>query len=661
MARRSAVLSLLALLLFAGAARADELGDLKARFEREKKADYQTRQKTIQEIANLKTEAAARFLIKVVDTDADRSMRLNTIYRVAQIPLPIAYRAVLRFYEDQDLKSSAFSALVSYIQEDLPKKIVDEVLASSDQGLRSNLIRYFGRRKDKRLIPESLRFLDDLPTGTTSLVNPLTQYPSLEGARILIRIYDDNRQYDRDQIPKFFAEAEDEIKAALPEAIEKAPPDIMLKAAIIAARAAVAQAEPALVGALSAAKDSEIRAVLIESLGAVGAKSDAARELLLDAVERPNEIECTAAVKAIRKSPIPEAIPVLIGLMRREKEGVLRIEVQVTLEVITGQQFGGRLDLWEAWWARYGAEFDPTAVKPPDPDALNQTLVDLAIEKGAAALRAMRGEDKPWEFASHPVGTTALVVLALHAAGDDRKDRDIRAGIKYLLDEPAPATVYDLGIEAMALEVVDGKRYKRRIAECAKKLIDFMNANGYWGYPSGDGDHSNTQYAVLGLRSAARVGIKIPKTVWARIIEHFYNSRTEDGGWSYHPSSGSTVSSSSMTSAGVTCLLICLENAELTEEERATLKRTIDGGFDTLGEKMKLDKDSLYALYGIERAGVLGSRTLMGGNPWYVPGARRLIEEQSRDGHWRPGYNEPVQTSFAILSLKKATAPISSR
>ena len=116
-----------------------------------------------------------------------------------------------------------------------------------------------------------------------------------------------------------------------------------------------------------------------------------------------------------------------------------------------------------------------------------------------------------------------------------------------------------------------------------------------------------------------------------------------------------------MTSAGVTCLLICLENAELTDEERANLLEVIDGGFTALGEKMKIDKDSLYALYGIERAGVLGRRSLMGDKPWYVPGAQRLIEEQSRDGHWRPGYNEPVQTAFAILFLKKATAPISSR
>ena len=324
--RKGAALRIaLALCLLATPTFADTLAKLAAKFEREKGAPYQTRQQTVQQIADLKTEAAARFLIKVVDEDADRTMQLNTIYRVAQIPLPIAWRALLRFFENPDLQSSAFSGMVSYRQEDLPDRVIEAVRASQDQGLRSNLIRYFG------------------------------------------------------------------------------------------------------------------------------------------------------------------------------------------------------------------------------------------------------------------------------------------------------------------------------------------------GYPSGDGDHSNTQYAVLGLRSAARVGIRIPKQVWKRILTHFYDSRNPDGGWDYVPTSASDVSSSSMTSAGVTCLLICLENAELTEEERNHLLAVIDGGFTALGEKMKIDKDSLYALYGIERAGVLGSRALMGDQPWYVPGAKRLIEEQGRDGHWRPGYHEAVDTSFAILFLKKATAPISSR
>jgi HEAT repeat protein len=201
----------LILLLISGTAFAESLSELRAQFEREKGAPYQTRQVTVQKIADLKSEAAARFLIKVVEEDADRTMRSNTIYRVAQIPLPIAYRAVLRFFENPDLRSSAFSGLVSYRSEDLPEKLIEQVRATMDQGLRSNLIRYFGKKKDERLIPEARQFLSDFPKGTSSLVSPLTQYPSVEAARILVRIYDDNRQSDRDRIPKFFAGAEDEV------------------------------------------------------------------------------------------------------------------------------------------------------------------------------------------------------------------------------------------------------------------------------------------------------------------------------------------------------------------------------------------------------------------------------------------------------------------
>ena len=53
------------------------------------------------------------------------------------------------------------------------------------------------------------------------------------------------------------------------------------------------------------------------------------------------------------------------------------------------------------------------------------------------------------------MGTTALVCLALHAAGLDLKDRDLRAGVEYLIDATLPQHTYDLGIVAMALESID--------------------------------------------------------------------------------------------------------------------------------------------------------------------------------------------------------------
>jgi hypothetical protein len=372
-----------------------------------------------------------------------------------------------------------------------------------------------------------------------------------------------------------------------------------------------------------------------------------------------------AAIRAVRSGAVAEAIPVLIGMMRGE-EGVIRAEVRVTLERITGQQFGDRVDIWEAWWRDYGDTFDPKDVKPPAEDQLDQTLVDLAIEKGAAALRAAQTRDAkaraaPWVYAGHPVGTTALVLLALHAAGTEPKDRPFAEGLRWLVEEPVPASTYDAGLVAMALETIAGKKFRQKIAEAARLLISWQNTDGYWGYPTGNGDHSNSQYAVLGLRSAARAGIPVPGKAWKAIRDHFFATQNEDGGWNYVPQSRKDTSSSSMTSAGVTCLLICLENMELDEAGRTEILASIDRGFDALGKLMKLDKDSLYALYGIERAGVLGSRSLMGGNPWYVPGAKRLVEEQGRDGFWRGQYHEAVDSAFAILFLKKATAPLSTR
>ena len=113
-----------------------------------------------------------------------------------------------------------------------------------------------------------------------------------------------------------------------------------------------------------------------------------------------------------------------------------------------------------------------------------------------------------------------------------------------------------------------------------------------------------------------------------------------------------------MTASGVCCLLICLENLKLDDEDAQVVEAVVEKGYQALGERMKLDKDSLYALYGIERAGVLGGRSTMAGKPWYAPGARRLVDEQGRDGLWTGSYEPSVDTAFAILFLKRATVPV---
>src|SRR5262249_32635159 len=71
--------------------------------------------------------------------------------------------------------------------------------------------------------------------------------------------------------------------------------------------------------------------------------------------------------------------------------------------------------------------------------------------------------------------------------------------------------------------------------------------------PSGRWDNSCSQLAVLGLPSAAKAGIKLPKRVWEQVETHFHgDTQADDGGIGYTGRSAT----GSMTCAGVASLLI---------------------------------------------------------------------------------------------------------
>jgi hypothetical protein len=150
----------------------------------------------------------------------------------------------------------------------------------------------------------------------------------------------------------------------------------------------------------------------------------------------------------------------------------------------------------------------------------------------------------------------------------------------------------------------------------------------------------------------------VPAKTWRAARDHWLATQNADGGWNYVPQGPKDVSSSSMTAAGVSCLLIGLENGDPADPRRPEVVAAIDRGFEALGRLAKLDKEALYALYGIERAGMLGGRALLGTVPWYAPGAKRLLEEQGRDGFWVGSYDRAVDSAFALLFLKKATPPV---
>jgi hypothetical protein len=73
----------------------------------------------------------------------------------------------------------------------------------------------------------------------------------------------------------------------------------------------------------------------------------------------------------------------------------------------------------------------------------------------------------------------------------------------------------------------------------------------------GLGDHSNTQFAILGLWAARRHGLMVDKTL-TRVERHFRNSQNGDGGWSYIPMNlpAGIGSTPAMTCAGLLGLAV---------------------------------------------------------------------------------------------------------
>ena len=95
---------------------------------------------------------------------------------------------------------------------------------------------------------------------------------------------------------------------------------------------------------------------------------------------------------------------------------------------------------------------------------------------------------------------------------------------------------------------------------------------GWFNYgpvnPSSEGgDHSNTQFGVLGYWAAANAGIEVNRRkVWNVVLKHYVTMQHRDGGWSYKGGGGTgkgagySASSGKMTSAAVTSLYVVWEN-----------------------------------------------------------------------------------------------------
>lgn len=315
-------------------------------------------------------------------------------------------------------------------------------------------------------------------------------------------------------------------------------------------------------------------------------------------------------------------------------------------------------------------------------------------------------------------GPTALALLALLRSDVPPHHPAIRRGLAFIEKQQLSGT-YEAALVCMMLQALSdakapkGKAGQRRcwLNAAGRKLfrstagaIVAAERDGAWsylvggpirsgsvdpgrkrggvpkGFPAGIGrmmriDHSNTQYAVLGLRAAAMCGIPIKPAVWRRVLEHFLKTQQTRGladgptlsnsaeptGWGYVVGQGPTAT---MTSAGAVAVIIAADELtharSLAADRRAAAANAVKGGLTWLGSSYPIrDTGNLdgYLLYGIERVGVLARVDMLGPHDWYQDGAALYVERQAADGSWDGRYRPVVETAFALLFLRRATKP----
>jgi hypothetical protein len=353
--------------------------------------------------------------------------------------------------------------------------------------------------------------------------------------------------------------------------------------------------------------------------------------------------------------------------------------------------------------------------RPPDPE-VDPKAVNAAIEKGVQ-----------WLLQRYPQNRipdprhTELVLLTLVHGGLAPDHPLLRDSFNKMLGHPLSQT-YNVGLRGLLLEKVNRKFYQGSLAEIAQFFIESQCDNGQWGYtghpvkpaptayapiitpsrkkapPGGtqtaddgpppgrefklptpvrgsnkrSGDHSNSQYAVLGLFAASRSAVMVPKETWRDVEKVFESSQNPDGGWGYNnaevPGMGlvtTDASSGSMTTAALTGLIV----SKFYHGKEWKNEPSVKKGIEWLGKAFSVVTNPggpalwhYYYLYGLERVGTVSGLAEFSGHRWYREGAEFLLKAQNPDGSWKNtsgiqgALSDPVtDTCFAILFLKRAT------
>ena len=331
------------------------------------------------------------------------------------------------------------------------------------------------------------------------------------------------------------------------------------------------------------------------------------------------------------------------------------------------------------------------------------------------------------------MGEETLIGLALVKAGVSPNHPlieqiwdDLRKGERAQDETKRGIFTYKAGLGLMLVEAMEhspsGDTWppitdNKKVSQWVNRVAGELMAAGYhggWGYGPVGGtyhDHSNTQYAALGLKAARLSGWKPDATasfnVWDAVRNHFLKGQAKTGpnvnllvqletqgmggvdytseawkkspgqdhayeaaaqarGWAYRCDK-SYRPDFNMTIAGLTAMILARsELGAAVENEAKEAKRKADAASADLAirDAMAWVQGNWggaldgYGLYGIERLGVLGNLAKIGGHDWYGELAPKLAAKvMSGENIVTNGLSTVrTQKAFYLLFLVRGTS-----
>ncbi len=307
--------------------------------------------------------------------------------------------------------------------------------------------------------------------------------------------------------------------------------------------------------------------------------------------------------------------------------------------------------------------------------------VRASIRKGVQYLKKRQRPDGSWkDHSKFRSGVTSLCTLALLNSGVGTDDPSIQRSLAYLRRVGNPESTYATSLQTMVFCAAMPATDLALIRRNAEWLEAAQTKSGGWAYhaaPTG-ADLSNSQFALLALHEAKRLGVPVQSQTWSDAAKYWRKRQLADGSWGYQSSPGS----GSMTCAGIASTIIATHNARRGDAHvrngvvfccsRSNGDKSVQRGLDWLGRNFSVSRNPqvdttspsrwrYYFLYGLERVGRMSGNRFIGQHDWYREGVEVLLESQEFTGAWQGGLplrNPEIGTPMALLFLAKGRRPV---